>query len=82
MSIKTWTSVTITDQAGQPKCITSATILEYNRNTVFGVRLDGKKLWLGRYNTVEEAEKVKNIINESLIEKRRCDLRYLELDKI
>ncbi len=47
MSIKTWTSVTITDQAGQPKCITSATILEYNRNTVFGVRLDGKKLWYG-----------------------------------
>ena len=73
--------VTITDQAGQSKCIISATILEYNRNTVFGVRLDGKKLWLGKYDTGEEAEKVKNIINASLIEKRRCDLRYLELDK-
>lgn len=73
--------VIITDQAGQSKCIISATILDYNRNTVFGIRLDGKKLWLGKYDTVEEAEKVKNFINESLIEKRRCDLRYLELDK-
>ena len=71
----------INDQAGQSKYIISATIMEYNKNTVFGIGVDGRKLWLGKYNTPEEAESVKNIINESLIEKRRCDLRYLELDK-
>ena len=71
----------ITDQAGQSKYIISATIMEYNKNTVFGIGVDGKKLWLGKYDTVEKAEKVKNIINTSLIEKRIFDLRYLELDK-
>jgi hypothetical protein len=68
----------IIDQAGQSKRIISATILEYNKNTVFGIRLDGRKLWLGKYNTEEEAENIKNIINTSLIEKRGCDLRYLD----
>lgn len=72
-------AVTIIDQAGQPKRIISATIMDYNRNTVFGIGLDGKKLWLGKYNTEQEAENIKNIINTSLIEKkRRCDLRYLD----
>lgn len=70
--------LTVIDQAGQPKHILSATIMEYNKNTVFGIRLDGKKLWLGKYNTPEEAENIKNIINTSLIEKRRCDLRIIE----
>jgi len=56
----------ITDQAGQSKYIINATIMEYNKNTVFGIGVDGRKLWLGKYNTPEEAEKVKDIINTSL----------------
>ena len=69
--------ITIIDQAGQTKRIVGVTIMDYNRNTVFGIGLDGKKLWLGKYNTEQEAENIKNIIDTYLTEKRRCDLRYL-----
>ena len=54
------------------------TILDYNPTTLFGITADGKKTWLGKYNTSEEAKKIKNIIDVSIIEKRRCDLRYLD----
>jgi hypothetical protein len=70
--------LTIIDQAGQTKHIVGVTIMEYNKNTVFGIGVDGRKLWLGKYNTAEEAENIKNIIDTCLTEKRRCDLRYLE----
>lgn len=73
--------LTVIDQAGQTKHIVGVTIMEYNKNTVFGIGVDGRKLWLGKYNTAEEAENIKNIINTYLTEKRRCDLRYLVKNK-
>lgn len=71
-------SIVVLDQGGQVKRITDVTILDYNPTTLFGITIDGKKTWLGKYDTKEEAENVKNIINTSLIEKRRCNLRYLD----
>ena len=71
-------SIVVLDQGEQVKRITGVTILDYNPTTLFGITIDGKKTWLGKYDTKEEAENVKNIINTSLIEKRRCNLRYLD----
>jgi len=73
--------MTVIDQAGQTKYIVGVTIMEYNKNTVFGIGVGGRRLWLGKYNTPEEAENIKNIINTYLTEKRRCDLRYLDENK-
>lgn len=58
--------MTVMDQAGQLKNITGATILEYNRTTVFGETVNGKRTWLGKYNTPEEATRVQHYINEAI----------------
>lgn len=59
--------LTVIDQAGQTKHIVGVTIMEYNKNTVFGIGVDGRKLWLGKYNTAEDAEKVCNDIRKRLL---------------
>jgi hypothetical protein len=59
---------TIVDQGGQLKSIIRATILDYNRTTVFGITPENKRTWLGKYNTPEEAEKVRNHINRKISE--------------
>ena len=60
--------LTVIDQAGQPKQIVGVTIMDYNKNTVFGIGVDGRRLWLGKYDTPEKAKMIKNIIDTYLTE--------------
>lgn len=61
-------TLTIVDQGGQLKSIIGATILDYNRTTVFGITPENKRTWLGKYNTPEEAEKMRDYINRQISE--------------
>jgi len=60
--------LTIVDQGGQLKSIIGATILDYNRTTVFGITPENKRTWLGKYKTPEDAEKVRDHINRKISE--------------
>ena len=60
--------LTIIDQGGQLKSIIGATILDYNRTTVFGITPENKRTWLGKYKTPEDAEKVRDYINRKISE--------------
>lgn len=60
--------LTVIDQAGQLKQIVGVTIMDYNKNTVFGIGVDGRRLWLGKYDTPEKAKMIKNIIDTYLTE--------------
>lgn len=60
-------TLTIIDQGGQVKQIVGVTILDYNKNTVFGIGVDRRKTWLGKYSTPELAEKVYNDIRKRLL---------------
>ena len=61
-------ALTIVDQGGQLKSIIRATILDYNRTTVFGITPENKRTWLGKYKTPEDTEKVRNHINRKISE--------------
>lgn len=57
----------VLDQGGQLKSIIGATILDYNRTTVFGLLTAGnKRTWLGKYKTPEQAERVQRQVNRAL----------------
>ena len=61
-------ALAIVDQGGQLKSIIRATILDYNRTTVFGITPENKRTWLGKYKTPEDTEKVRNHINRKISE--------------
>lgn len=45
----------VIDQGLQHKPIVSVTTLDYNKKTIFGVDLNGKRTWLGKYDTEDHA---------------------------
>lgn len=46
----------VVDQGNQHKNIVAATVLDYNQNTIFGTEPSGKRTWLGKYDTPEQAQ--------------------------
>ena len=68
--------LTVIDQAGQTKHIVGVTIMEYNKNTVFGIGVDGRKLWLGKFRTPQEAEVEKRRLEKAIEEKIGSPWRF------
>lgn len=48
----------VIDQGLQHKPITAVTTLDYNKKTVFGIDHNGKRTWLGKYDTENHAQVV------------------------
>lgn len=68
-SSDTLNSIVVLDQGGQAKRITGVTILDYNPTTLFGITTDGKKTWLGKFRTPQEAVEKQREIEKAIEEK-------------
>jgi hypothetical protein len=56
----------VIDQGKQCKNIVAVTILDYNLNTIFGLDVNNKKLWLGKYDTPSHALIVCKDVNRAI----------------
>jgi hypothetical protein len=62
----------VIDQGNQYKNIVAVTILHYNRTTVFGIDTNGKKTWLGKYDSPEHTEIIARDINRAIKNNVEC----------